>query len=62
MAIFTGWIMKDPIAEARSGGGSGAALGLWRFLLRWVVPAALLFVLWHSVPATLASVWALFEG
>ncbi|MCS5637094.1 MAG: sodium-dependent transporter [Myxococcota bacterium] len=62
LAIFTGWIMKDPIAEARSGGGSGAVLELWRFLLRWVVPAALLFVLWHSVPATLASVWGLFEG
>jgi NSS family neurotransmitter:Na+ symporter len=62
LAIFTGWVMKDPIGEARSGGGSRAALGFWRFLLRWVAPPVLVFVLWHSVPATLANVWRLITG
>jgi len=62
LAIFVGWVMQDPVAEARSGGGSGAPLEGWRFLLRWVVPPVLLVVLWHSVPATLANVWSLFQG
>jgi NSS family neurotransmitter:Na+ symporter len=34
----------------------------WRTLLRFVVPAVLLFVLYHSVPTTLANVWGLFTG
>ncbi len=60
LAIFVGWLMKDPIAEARTGGRQGWLTG-WLFLLRFVVPAVLLWVLWNSVPATLDSIAGLFR-
>ena len=60
LALFTGWVMDDPIAEVKAGGGSTRGLFVWRFLLRWVAPPALVFVLWHSVPSTLANLLALF--
>ncbi len=60
LALFTGWVMDDPIAEVKAGGGSTRGLFVWRFLLRWVAPPALVFVLWHSVPSTLANLMALF--
>jgi NSS family neurotransmitter:Na+ symporter len=62
LAIFTGWVMHDPIAEAGAGAAGARGLGLWRLLLRWVVPPVLLFVLWHSVPSTLGNVWKLVAG
>ncbi len=62
LAVFTGWVMDEPIAEARAGLGSSRGLGIWRFLLRWVVPPVLIFVLWHSVPATLENLWMFFAG
>jgi len=62
LAIFAGWVMEDPIGEAASGGGDFRGLLAWRFLLRWVAPPVLIFVLWHSVPSTLANFLALFEG
>jgi hypothetical protein len=36
-------------------------LPLWQFLLRFVVPAFLAFVLWFSVPDTYESVKRLFQ-
>ena len=59
LAIFVGWVMEDPIREARSGSGmSVTGLGVWRQLLRFVVPLVLLVVLWYSVPATLQNLWS----
>ena len=59
LAIFTGWVMKDPISEARAGGRQGW-LPLWLVLLRFAVPPALLFVLWNSVPTTWEKLVGLF--
>ncbi len=61
LAVFVGWVMPDPIGEARAGGQQGW-LGLWLFLLRFAVPVALIFVLWNSVPSTWAQLVALFAG
>jgi NSS family neurotransmitter:Na+ symporter len=61
LSIFVGWMMKDPIAEARTGGRQGWLAG-WLFLLRFVVPPVLVWVLWNSVPATIGSVVDLFAS
>ena len=42
LAIFVGWRLPDPVAEVGETRGGGLGLGLWRFLLRWVVPSVLL--------------------
>ena len=59
IAIFVGWIMQDPIGEASSGGKPSIVYGIWRGLLRFVVPAALLFILWHALPETWQKIQAL---
>jgi len=56
IAIFVGWIMHDPIGEASAGGTKSPVYVVWQWLLRVVVPAALLFILWHALPET----WAKF--
>jgi hypothetical protein len=40
--------MADPLEEAAAGAGRLGGLFLWRFLLRWVVPAVLVVVLVYS--------------
>ncbi|MFP6641685.1 MAG: sodium-dependent transporter [Myxococcota bacterium] len=63
LAVFVGWFMKDPLSEAQVGSGvSARVLRIWRWLLRWVVPAVLLIVLWYSVPATLSNLWSFFTA
>jgi len=52
LSIFVGWVMKDPVAEVRSGTEGVRWFFAWRALLRFVAPAALAFVLWFSIPAT----------
>ncbi len=52
LAVFTGWIMRDPISEAAGTATERALMRLWLPLLRFAVPAALLLVLWYAVPAT----------
>ena len=60
ISIFVGWVMKDPIAEASGGGASSPALGVWRVLLRFVVPLALIGILAQSLPGTWATITGLF--
>ncbi|MEE8555765.1 MAG: sodium-dependent transporter [bacterium] len=60
LAVFTGWVMKDPMREVRQGAEGVGWFFLWRWLLRLVVPAVLLFVLIDAVPKTLGSVAELF--
>ena len=52
--------MADPIAEVTPGAEGVRWFFLWRTLLRFVVPAVLLFVLWDAVPGTLSAVAGLF--
>jgi NSS family neurotransmitter:Na+ symporter len=61
LAIFVGWVMQDPIAEVSAGAGKVRWFVLWRTLLRFVVPALLLVVLYDAVPKTLAAVAGLFS-
>jgi NSS family neurotransmitter:Na+ symporter len=56
LSIFVGWVMKDPVAEVSVGAEGVRWFFLWRTLLRFVVPALLLFVLYDAVPKTWASV------
>jgi len=55
LAVFVGWIMRDPIAEVTVGAPGIRWFFLWRNLLRFVVPPVLLVVLYHSVVALLAA-------
>ncbi len=49
LAIFVGWVMDDPIAQVSEGAEDVAWFGVWRALLRYVVPILLAFVLVGSV-------------
>jgi len=54
LSIFVGWVMPDPIAEARQGAEGVPWFFAWRWLLRSVVPALLVVVLWQSLRALFA--------
>ncbi len=49
LAIFVGWVMKDPFSEVRKGAEHVAWFPLWRFLLRYPIPLVLAVVLYVSV-------------
>ena len=49
LAIFAGWYMKEPIAEASKGAEGIRWFVLWRWLLRIPVPLGLLLVLFASI-------------
>lgn len=62
IAIFVGWVMDDPAAVASEGASRSPLHEGWRLLLRFVVPVALVFVLWHSLPETWDKVRGVFGG
>ena len=62
LSAFVGWVMVDPIREAKVGAEGVGWFFLWRTLLRFVVPLTLLFVLYDAVPKTLKAVAGLFGG
>jgi NSS family neurotransmitter:Na+ symporter len=62
LAVFVGWVMKDPIAEVRAGAEGIRWFFLWRIFLRFVVPLTLGFVLYKAIPDTLAAMAGLFSG
>ena len=62
LSIFVGWVMKGAQEELSQGGGPRGWTAAWRSLLRWWVPLVLLFVLFHSVPTTIANVRSLVFG
>ena len=62
LSVFVGWRMKDPVAEAGIGAGSVGWFPLWRFLLRFAVPAVLLYVLMDAFPRTLRALADLFAA
>jgi len=51
LAIFVGWRMHDPIAEAAVGAPGVRWFFLWRSLLRFVAPPVLIVVLYYSFRA-----------
>jgi NSS family neurotransmitter:Na+ symporter len=55
LAVFVGWVMPDPIGEVRTGAPGVRWFFLWRTLLRFVVPAVLLYILVDAIPRTLAT-------
>jgi NSS family neurotransmitter:Na+ symporter len=60
LAVFVGWVMKDPMATVRPGAEGVQWFGLWRLFLRFAVPLFLLFVLSSAIPHTIGVVSALF--
>ncbi|MEE2703292.1 MAG: sodium-dependent transporter [Myxococcota bacterium] len=49
LAVFVGWVMRDPISELRPGGESPPWLLAWRWLLRIPVPLVLAAVLYQAL-------------
>jgi len=62
LAVFTGWVMKDPMATVRPGAEGVQWFGLWRVFLRFAVPLFLVLVLSSAIPHTIDTVSALFSG
>jgi len=62
IAVFVGWAMPDPIAEARRGAAGARGLRLWRLFLRFVVPAFLLVILFDALGQAAGMIRALFAG
>lgn len=62
LALFVGWVMENPIAEASSTGRDDFWLHAWRALLRYVVPLFLVFILFTSLPETWKKLIALISG
>jgi NSS family neurotransmitter:Na+ symporter len=61
LAIFTGYVMRDPTGVAHEGNtGGGGWTFLWLPLLRYVVPVVLITILVVSVPDTWSRLIALF--
>jgi NSS family neurotransmitter:Na+ symporter len=61
LALFVGWVMRDPMAEVRRGAEGVRWFVLWRWLLRVPVPLVLAVVLWQSVPSLWRAVLGLFD-
>jgi NSS family neurotransmitter:Na+ symporter len=61
LSIYVGWFMRDPMREAGVGAEGVRWFFLWRVLLRFAVPAFLLFVLARSIPQTARDIVGLFE-
>lgn len=49
LALFVGWVMREPERELEAGAGPIRWFVLWRALLRWVVPLVLGLVLWNAL-------------
>jgi len=60
MSLFVGYVVKDPIGEASRGAGGFRGLSFWRLLLRIVVPALLIFVLYNRVSDLAATIRDMF--
>ncbi len=62
LSNFVGWVMEDPIADVNESADHIRWFPFWRNLLRYFVPVVLVFILWHSVPSTVASIIGLFSS
>ncbi|KPK58359.1 MAG: transporter [Gammaproteobacteria bacterium SG8_31] len=48
ITIFAGWVMCKNSSSEELDIGTGPAYGIWRFLARWLAPAAVLVVFLHA--------------
>jgi NSS family neurotransmitter:Na+ symporter len=55
LALFVGWVMRDPMAEVRQGAEGVRWFGLWLWLLRFPVPVVLFVVLVQSLRSMLGQ-------
>ena len=62
ISIFVGWRMEDPIDAASEGAAGVGVYRAWLMLLRFVVPVALVFILWHSVPSAWGAILEVLGG
>ncbi len=63
LSLFAGWQLGErAVEEASVGGGERAALRLWLFMLRFVVPVLLLVVLVYSAADSFALVRGMIGG
>lgn len=60
LAVFTGYVMRDPLVAAREGSGGFDWTPVWLPLLRYGVPVILGAILISSIPATWSKLAALF--
>jgi NSS family neurotransmitter:Na+ symporter len=51
IAVFTGWVLdrKMTLAELEHGHGPFPLFGVWRFLVRFVCPIAILWIIWAVI-------------
>lgn len=64
IAVFVGWVYKNPLEEVSHGVGAGVRpwLTAWIWLLRVFVPVLLAFILYSSVGTAWEAVRALFAS
>jgi NSS family neurotransmitter:Na+ symporter len=60
LAIFVGWVMKDPVEVAAEGSRRSVWLEGWILVLRFVVPIVLVLILWYSLPGTWNKIIGIF--
>jgi len=49
IAIFAGWVMKSSSSADELSLGEGIAFSLWRFLVRFVTPVAVIIVFLNAI-------------
>jgi neurotransmitter:Na+ symporter, NSS family len=62
LAVFVGYIMKDPVGEIRNGAAEVRWFPAWRMLLRYVVPPLLLIVFVTRLRDLAAALRSLLGG
>jgi neurotransmitter:Na+ symporter, NSS family len=62
MAVFVGWVMRNPIDELSSSTGPRMRpfLVAWLWVMRIIAPVLLVVVLYNSVPGVWSEIAALF--
>jgi neurotransmitter:Na+ symporter, NSS family len=56
ISLFVGWRMNDPEGEVSRGAASTFWLPVWKFWLRFVIPAVLALILVRTVPSGFADI------
>ncbi|MGF1465191.1 MAG: sodium-dependent transporter [Sandaracinaceae bacterium] len=62
LAVLVGWVMKDPEGEVRAGAPRASWVFAWRGILRFVVPAILVLVLYDAFGEVRDKAAALLGG